>query len=117
MIKDNDLETLVSCILAVDPYKIVLFGSRAMGSEDSESDIDLLVILDSEEISQTYEERMRWRLEVRRRIREINLRIGVDLLVFTRAEYELLRRHGAILLNEVESSGKILYEKASQSVA
>ena len=112
MIKDSDIEGIVSCILAVDPYRIVLFGSHAVGSEDSESDVDLLVVLDSEEIAQTYDERMRRRLLVRSSIREINMRVPVDLLVYTRAEYELLKSHGAALLKEVESLGKTLYEKA-----
>ena len=44
----NDIRDIVSRLLACDPYRIVLFGSYALGMEDSGSDIDLLVILDSE---------------------------------------------------------------------
>ena len=56
---DANLDDIVSCLLTVDPYRIVLFGSLAAETGSSESDIDLLVILDSEAISQTYEERMK----------------------------------------------------------
>ena len=65
----------------------------------------------------TYEERMQKRLMVRDRIQEINRKIPTDLIVYTKAEYELLQRHGISFLNEIEISRKILYEKASESVA
>ena len=111
---DANLDDIVSCLLTVDPYRIVLFGSLAAETGSSESDIDLLVILDSEAISQTYdEERMKRRLTVRNSIREINRQIPIDLVVYTRAEYELLQKQGASFLNGIESSGKTLYEKAS----
>ena len=56
---NSSLDQIVSRLLTVDPYRIVLFGSLAAGMEKAESDMDLLVILDSETISQTYEERMK----------------------------------------------------------
>lgn len=111
--KTSDIYDIVSSILTCDPYRIVLFGSHALGTEETGSDIDLLVILDSEVISQTYEERMQRRLVVRKRIEAINRLVPIDLIVYTKAEYELLQRHGTSFLNEIESLGKILYEKAS----
>ena len=111
--KTSDIYDIVSSLLTCDPYRIVLFGSHALGTEETGSDIDLLVILDSEVISQTYEERMQRRLVVRKRIEAINRLVPIDLIVYTKAEYELLQRHGISFLNEIESLGKILYEKAS----
>ena len=113
----NDLCEIVSRLLTFDPYRIVLFGSQASGTENADSDIDLLVIFDSEAISQTYRERMRRRLMVRDRLREINRRVPIDLLIYTKAEYELLRRHDTCFFFEIESSGKTLYEKTNKSVA
>lgn len=107
----NDIRDIVSRLLTFDPYRIVLFGSYALGMENPGSDIDLLVILDSEVISQTYEERMKRRLTVRNSVREINKQVPIDLVVYTRAEYELLQKQGASFLNGIESSGKTLYEK------
>lgn len=108
----DDLCDIVSRLLTLEPYRIVLFGSQASGTENADSDIDLLVILDSEAISQTYRERMRRRLMVRDRLQKINRRVPIDLLIYTKAEYELLRRHGTSFNFEIESSGKTLYEKA-----
>ena len=113
----SDLADLVSCLLTVDPYRIVLFGSAAAGEQTAESDIDLLVILDSQEVPRSYGERMAARITVRDSIREINGRLPIDLVVYTRAEYELLRKQGASFLNGIESSGMTLYEKSSESVA
>ncbi len=111
--RTNDIRDIVSRLLTFDPYRIVLFGSYALGMENPGSDIDLLVILDSEVISQTYEERMKRRLIVRKSIQEINKQVPIDLIVYTKAEYQLLQRHGTSFVNEIESSGKTLYEKAS----
>ncbi len=111
--RTNYIRDIVSRLLTFDPYRIVLFGSYALGMENPGSDIDLLVILDSEVISQTYEERMKRRLIVRKSIQEINKQVPIDLIVYTKAEYQLLQRHGTSFVNEIESSGKTLYEKAS----
>lgn len=111
--RTNDIRDIVSRLLTFDPYRIVLFGSYALEVEAPGSDIDLLVILDSEVISQTYEERMKRRLIVRKSIQEINRQVPIDLIVYTKAEYQLLQRHGTSFVNEIESSGKTLYEKAS----
>ena len=111
--KTSDIYDIVSSLLTCNPYRIVLFGSHASGTEGTGSDMDLLVILDSEVISQTYEERMKRRLIVRDSIQEINRQIPIDLIVYTKAEYELLQRYGTSFLNEIERLGKTLYEKAS----
>ena len=108
----SNIRDIVSRLLTLDPYKIVLFGSYASEGEGSGSDIDLLVILDSEVISQTYEERMNRRLKVRASVQEINKQVPIDLIVYTKAEYELLQRNGTSFQKEIESSGKTLFEKA-----
>lgn len=113
----SDLDDIVSRLLGVDPYRIVLFGSAAAGEQSAESDIDLLIILDSQVVPRTYGERMAARITVRESIREINRRLPIDLFVYTRAEYELLKQQGASFLSGIESSGKTLYEKLSESVA
>jgi len=99
--------------VTLDPYKIVLFGSHAIETQGEGSDIDLLVILDSEAISQTYKEKMKKKLMVRNKIIEINERVPIDLIVYTKAEYEIMVKHGSSFLKEITTSGKTLYEKAS----
>ncbi len=111
--RTNYIDNIVSRLLTLDPYKIVLFGSHAIETQGEESDIDLLVILDSEAISQTYKEKMKKKLMVRNLIIEINKRVPIDLIVYTKAEYEIMVKHGSSFLKEITTSGKTLYEKAS----
>ena len=113
----SDLDDIVSSLLSVDPYRIVLFGSTVLEERGAESDIDLLVILDSQAIPRTYGEGMATRIAVRDCIRVINRRLPIDLVVYTRAEYELLRKQGASFQSGIERSGKTLYEKSSESMA
>jgi predicted nucleotidyltransferase len=49
------LDSLVSSLKSSDPYRIILFGSYANGNPNENSDIDLMVILDNNHISKTYE--------------------------------------------------------------
>ena len=95
----NDLDDIVLRLRNVDPYRIVLFGSTVPGERAVDSDIDLLVILDSQLVPRTYGERMATRIAVRDSIREINKRLPIDLVVYTRAEYELLQKQGAPFLS------------------
>ena len=109
----STIHEIVSHLRTIDPFRIVLFGSHALETGELESDIDLLVILDSENISQTYEERMQGRLMVRESLQAVNKHVPIDLVVYTRGEYEFLQNHGSSFLKEIESTGKTLYEKAS----
>jgi len=111
IIEASAMHEIISNLRTIDPFRIVLFGSYALEMEESESDIDLLVILDSEDIPQTYEQRMQGRLRVRKILQAINKRVPIDLIVYTRGEYEFLQKHGSSFLREIENSGKTLYEK------
>ena len=113
----STINEIVSHLRAIDPFRIVLFGSHAFETEELESDIDLLVILDSEDISQTYEQRMQSRLLVRESVQAINKQVAIDLIVYTKGEYQDLQRQGSSFLKEIESTGKTLYEKAGYKEA
>ena len=56
---------------------------------------------------------MQVRLLVRESLRTFNRDVPIDLVVYTRGEYEFLQRQGSSLLREIECSGKTLYEKAN----
>lgn len=83
------------------PKKIILFGSYAYGEPRPESDVDLLVIMNTElsEVEQA--------LEIRR---ELNLMFGLDLLIYTPERYEQRLKWGDSFLKEVQEQGQVLYE-------
>ncbi|MDZ7794874.1 MAG: nucleotidyltransferase domain-containing protein [Spirochaetia bacterium] len=110
---DNYLEAIVDSLKNLDVKEIILFGSINDGHYDDESDIDLLVILDIDTIPQSYEEKMKMKLEIRKAIRRINRKIAIDLLVYTKKEYEMLKQHGNNFFQDIIKNGRRLYEKAS----
>ncbi len=83
------------------PYKVILFGSLNSGKVNEWSDIDLLII---KETDKPFFERMK----------EIYLllepKVGMDILVYTPKEYGYMKER-VFFKNEVLQKGKVLYER------
>ena len=105
------LEHLIFCLKSSDPYKIVLFGSYARGTPTESSDVDIMVILDNNHVSKTFEERLNKRLLIRNLLIEINRKIPLDVLVYSKEELKLMKQYGNYFIEEIENTGKIVYEK------
>ncbi len=86
------------------PRRIILFGSYAYGRPHPESDVDLLVIMDT-----PYKESEQALL-----IRQaIDVLFGLDILVY---KPEILKQRinwGDSFLREITSRGRVLYESAA----
>jgi len=93
-------------VRAVDPEKIVLFGSRARGTHRPDSDIDLLVIE-----KKPAEPRSQRSVPINSALSD--LRLGVDKEVIVRTPEEIAEWAGASLAIETTAlrEGKVLYEK------
>ena len=107
---DHQIKELVRNLLELDPVKIIAFGSYAAGDMNEDSDLDLLIVLNKNTIPQTYEEKMDLKVEVRKKIREINKKIPIDILVYTLAEYNEIKKNMGSFLKEIHQNGKVLYE-------
>lgn len=92
-----------SLVQVYHPREIFLFGSCAWGIPDSDSDIDIAVILDSSDISMV--ERMRLATDIL-----WSAGVPVDLLVFTRDEIELKAQWKSTLQYKILHEGKKIYE-------
>jgi predicted nucleotidyltransferase len=110
---DKTINDLVNSLKSSDPYKIVLFGSYARGNPREDSDIDIMVILDNNDVAKTYKERLKKYLSVQRLVREINYKIALDILVYSKEEFRTVKKYGNYLIDEIEKTGKIIYEKAN----
>ena len=106
------LDDLVLSLKSSDPYKIILFGSYARGNPHEDSDIDIMVILDNDHVSKTYKERLEKRLLIRNLVLEINRKIPIDILVYSKEELNMIKNHGNFFIDEIERTGKVIYEKA-----
>jgi len=96
-----------------NPEEIILFGSMSNGTANMDSDIDLLVILNIDSIPKTYEEKMVLTCNIRRSLRNINKKVALDLLFYTKKEYAAMKAEKSLFLNEIDKTGKIIHEKAS----
>jgi predicted nucleotidyltransferase len=90
-------------VKAVNPSKVILFGSQARRENHTGSDIDLLVI------TQLGEDRENIRLEIERVLR--GRRFGVDLLVRTPEDVDWnMDVENPFYIDEIMRQGKVIYE-------
>ena len=100
----KDLGWLVERIRdGYEPEKIILFGSLARGDVREWSDIDLIVVKDTDA---SYGERVKELLPVLR-----GWRGGADILVYSLQEYENAKDKDSPFLTEAERDGRVLYER------
>ncbi len=103
-IPDEVIGELVSRIAdKFHPKKIVLFGSYAYGIPRPESDVDLLVIMESK-LRETQQA-----LQIRQHILPL---FGVDILVYTPAGLEHRLKLGDSFLREITEKGSVVYESS-----
>jgi len=87
------------------PQKIILFGSYARGKPGSESDVDMLVIMNTR-LSET-----RQAIQICQRIQYM---FGLDLIVYTPKHLSQRIKMGDWFLRDVLKEGKVLYESRSR---
>ena len=86
---------------AYDPERVILFGSHATGAAERESDIDLLIV---KETDRRPTDR---RIEVERLLSD--RRIPLDILVYTPQELRDLYAAGSPFVEDVIETGRVLY--------
>ncbi len=101
---ETRVEEVVNALIAYEPEKIILFGSAARGDGDEQSDIDLLIVKETE---------TRF---VRRAIEAesyLPLDISVDLFIYTPEEMERMIDEENPFIEQALRDGKVVYEKAT----
>jgi len=100
------IDAVKTSVLAyVQPELLLLFGSRARGDAREDSDIDLLVVMDTN-AKPTYRS-----LPIRKALKAIP--IGKDILVYTPEEFEAWSSASASLVSRAVQEGIELYRKAA----
>jgi predicted nucleotidyltransferase len=103
-IPDEVIHELISRIVTkFQPQRIILFGSYAYGKPRPESDVDLLVVMD------TQKREMQQALEIRQHVKPM---FGVDILVYTPSRIEQRLKLGDSFLKEITERGVVLYESS-----
>jgi predicted nucleotidyltransferase len=91
-------------VTGLHPHKIILFGSYVYGTPTADSDVDLLVIVD------TQARPVDRYLRVSRLLRPRPF--PLDLLVKTREEIEQALARDDTFMREITAQGRVLYERA-----
>ncbi len=108
MIDEKTLQNIVQRIVAAaQPSRVILFGSYGRGDADEDSDVDLMVIKPrivnrGEEMIQLYQ-----------LVGQVGA--GVDVLLYSDAEYERRSQVPGTVLYWARKEGKRLYEDDEES--
>jgi predicted nucleotidyltransferase len=84
------------------PHKILLFGSAVGGQTTAWSDLDLVIIKDTEK---------RFLDRTKEVMQLTQPRVGVDILVYTPEEFTRLSQERYFVRDEIIGKGKVLYER------
>lgn len=102
MIEKRKLEEIKETIVqAVSPDKIILFGSYATGKATEDSDLDLVVIWDSD-LNPHKRNLLLSRLFPGRNF-------SLDIFAFTKEEFEKMKDIAGTILYEAYHNGKVIY--------
>lgn len=93
--------TIQDIIKNYKPEKVILFGSRANGNRNKDSDWDYLII------KKTKTRRINRREEALTDI----LDVAADLLILTPSEIELLLKLNSEFIRSILEKGEVIYEK------
>ena len=108
-VDQQDMLTIVNRLVDVyHPLQIYLFGSYAWGTPNAESDYDLCVIVEESIEKKTHRSR-----KGRNALLDIICRRGIDLIVYTAAEFESAVSHPSTLASPIQSKGILLYDRVS----
>lgn len=101
----NELDRIVQVLVKdYSPEKIILYGSMARGQIKEWSDLDIVVIKDTD---RRFYDRIGSLLHLTKPS------VGVDFLVYTPEEFREMSEYNMFIQQEVIEGGKVLYEKNS----
>jgi len=98
------MKLIINDLKPYNPERIILFGSAGRGEADEYSDIDLVVI---KETKKRFIKRL---AEVVTYIRPSLC--PVDIFVYTKGEFEEMKKNLNPFIEQVLKNGKVIYEKS-----
>lgn len=106
MISKRKIDDITRTIVEVsDPLKVILFGSYASGQPNDDSDLDFIVVKESEK------PRHKRAFDIRRAL--IGKMVPVDILVYTPDEFEKELNNTFSFLSSALKNARLVYDKAN----
>jgi len=82
---ENIIPEIIHRLTSLQPFQVILFGSMAQNNPASARDIDLAVILNSDDFPKSYEDRMNNAILVEELLFDLSTRYPLDITVYTKA--------------------------------
>lgn len=98
---DKVVEAIVEDL---SPMMIIIFGSVAKGTADGESDMDILVVMESDK------KYLKRSVDVQMSFWKRNMVIDADVIVVTPEEFEENKDNEHSFISEIVSTGVVAYE-------
>lgn len=108
MMLQDYLNELKFILTKVNPYKAILFGSYAYGKITEDSDIDLIVVMDKNEMPKNFSERMNNYSSIKKHFMVLKKRVPMDLIVYTKPEWDKFIEADNSFTREILEKGKLL---------
>jgi len=106
MLTKEEIERIIHSIRnEYEPDKIILFGSYSTGLANEDSDLDLLIIKDSDKT------RIERGIEIKKLLRKYKMCFPIDLLIYTPNELMQENLGKNSFINNVLKDGKVVYER------
>lgn len=105
------IEPVIDSLKDMTIDRIIVFGSAATGVTHADSDLDIAVVVPDPQDEGDFN-RTEFALEIRRRLRDINAYLALDIIVYTVSEFERLASQASSLRAEIIEGGETVYERA-----
>jgi len=101
----------------LDPFLVLLYGSYAYGTPHTDSDLDIIVVLNDNTMPVTFKEKQSLYLKVSPYTRPVAKQIPVDLIVYTIPMYKHFKEMNSNFSKEILQKGIIIYETKHSAMA
>lgn len=108
MLIESIKNEIIDNLRAIDPAKVILFGSYAYGIPDQDSDIDLYIVTKEDFIPETFEENLQIKKKVYMALSNIRKKYASDILVHTLPVHQKFIELGSSFSKEIMQKGIVL---------
>ncbi len=105
MLDEKIRKEILQCLREENLHKIILFGSHAYGTPGSDSDIDLVIVSERKGMSKNYKDYLRNKNSISKKMLGIRRKYPLDLIVYTKDEWDLLKSLKTSFIRDIEEKG------------
>jgi predicted nucleotidyltransferase len=108
MLNEQLKNEIIENLLPLNPKRVILFGSYAHGSPNSDSDIDLYIVTKENFIPANFEENLQIKKKVYLALSKFRKKYASDILVHTIPVHQKFVELGSSFSKEIMQNGIIL---------